>query len=540
MCKKISEELLSVIQQGEGLTVEYKKSTRDITKDVYETVCSFSNREGGHIFLGVKDNGAIIGVDSDCIDRMKKDFVTSINNGNKMYPPLYLQPEEIDVDGRKVLYIYVPVSPSVCRCAGRIYDRNNDADIDITDNEYLVYQLYARKQDTYYVNKVFPVFSISDLRADLIERAKGMASSRVDKHPWKNMSNEELLRSAKLILMDPLTGKEGITLAAILLFGSDNLIASVLAHHKTDAILRIYTTDRYDDRDVITTNLLDSYDRLMDFGKRHMNDVFTMDGIVSVSSRDKILREIVSNLLVHRDFSNGFVAKLIIEKDQLITENANRMHGHGSLNLATFKPFPKNPVISSVFREIGLADELGSGMRNAYKYTYLYSGAEPRFVEGDVFQTIIPLNEAATAMVGPSRSTVYVQGAGASDGVGDGVNTGIKRCAKEINRDIKISSDGVGDGVNKQVDFSTINTDYEVKKPSDGVGVVIKMDGDKLRELIDFCKEERTRAEMMNFCEIRSDSYFRINILNPLLKTGVLKRTIPDKPNSSRQKYVKG
>jgi len=27
-----------------------------------------------------------------------------------------------------------------------------------------------------------------------------------------------------------------------------------------------------------------------------------------------------------------------------------------------------------VFREIGLADELGSGMRNTYKYTQLYSG----------------------------------------------------------------------------------------------------------------------------------------------------------------------
>ncbi len=540
MSLEISSELLTLLQQGEGLTVEYKKSTRDITKDVYETVCSFSNREGGHIFLGVKDDGTVLGIDPDCIERMKKDFVTSINNGKKMYPPLYTQPTEIDFDGKKILYIYVPVSPSVCRCAGRIYDRNNDADIDITDNEYLVYQLYARKQDTYYVNKVFPVFSVSDLRADLIERAKMMACARVDKHLWKNMSSEELLRSAKLILTDPLTGKEGITLASILLFGSDNLIASVLAHHKTDAILRVYNTDRYDDRDVITTNLLDSYDRLMDFGKRHMNDVFTMDGIISVSSRDKILREIVSNLLVHRDFSNGFVAKLVIEKDQLFTENANRPHGHGNLNLATFKPFSKNPPISSVFREIGLADELGSGMRNTYKYTYLYSGAQPGFVEGDVFKTIIPLNAAATVAVGPSRETVVVGGAGVSDGV----NSKVDGKHGQINYNDKISSDGVGDGVNESIEFDGPKINHKINKASDGVGdgadIVIKLDGERLRKLLDFCKEERTRTEMMNFCEIRSDSYFRINILNPLLKTGVLKRTIPDKPNSSKQKYVKG
>ena len=46
----------------------------------------------------------------------------------------------------------------------------------------------------------------------------------------------------------------------------------------------------------------------------------------------------------------------------------------GALDLQKFEPFPKNPAISKVFREIGLADELGSGMRNTYKYTQLYSG----------------------------------------------------------------------------------------------------------------------------------------------------------------------
>ena len=42
-------------------------------------------------------------------------------------------------------------------------------------------------------------------------------------------------------------------------------------------------------------------------------------------------------------------------------------------------------------------------MRNTYKYTKLYSGAEPTFSEGDVFRIIVPLIEAAAAMVGPSK-----------------------------------------------------------------------------------------------------------------------------------------
>lgn len=59
-------ELLKLIHSGENIRVEFKKSTDDITKDVYDTVCSFSNRDGGTIILGVKDNGAILGIAPGC------------------------------------------------------------------------------------------------------------------------------------------------------------------------------------------------------------------------------------------------------------------------------------------------------------------------------------------------------------------------------------------------------------------------------------------------------------------------------------------
>lgn len=42
----IPKELHDLISGGENLNVEFKKSQTDITKDVYESVCAFSNREG--------------------------------------------------------------------------------------------------------------------------------------------------------------------------------------------------------------------------------------------------------------------------------------------------------------------------------------------------------------------------------------------------------------------------------------------------------------------------------------------------------------
>lgn len=260
--------------------------------------------------------------------------------------------------------------------------------------------MYARKQNTYFVNKVYPNINLDFLDTNIIQRAKEMARVRNINHSWINMTDEEMLRSANLILTDPETNKEGLTLAAILLFGKDNSIMSVLPQHKTDAIFRVENKDRYDDRDVIITNLIDSYDRLIQFGQKHLNDLFVLDGIQNVNARDRILREIVSNTLAHRDYSSGFPAKMIIDEEKILIENSNLAHSIGELNLFKFEPFSKNPPISKVFREIGLADELGSGMRNTYKFTELYSNEKPIFEEGSIFRTIVPIRKIATKKVG--------------------------------------------------------------------------------------------------------------------------------------------
>ena len=203
----------------------------------------------------------------------------------------------------------------------------------------------------------------------------------------------------------------------------------------------------------------------------------------SVSARDKILREIFSNSLAHRDYSSGYVAKFVIERGRLYTENANRSHGHGVLNLTSFEPYAKNPPISKVFREISLADELGSGMRNTYKYTKLYSGGIPEFIEGDVFRTIIPLNEVAIGKVGP--------GVSATD-----------------------------------QDEIPVKTQVRTQVKTQDV-------------ILSFCIVPRSKAEIAEHCGYKNTKSFTKNYLRPLLDSGLLQMTIPEKPNSRNQKYIR-
>ena len=71
-----------------------------------------------------------------------------------------------------------------------------------------------------------------------------------------------------------------------------------------------------------------------------------------------------------------------------------------------FTPYPKNPLIQQFFANIGRTDTIGSGVRNLYKYTPIYSdGGKPELIEDDVFRITIPLDKmAADAMESGSPS----------------------------------------------------------------------------------------------------------------------------------------
>lgn len=306
------DKIKEILRQGEGTEIEFKTSSFELNKNTFESICAFLNRKGGHLLLGVRNNGTIEGVIEKCIPNILNNIVTCANNPQKLNPPFYLSPEVIDFDGNKVIYVYVPESSQAHNTNRKIFDRNEDGDLDITRQPEQVAKLYLRKQTTYSENGVFPYLEMADFKIDLFKRIRLLAENERSGHPWAEMSNEELLRSAGLYKKDPITGKSGYTLAVALLLGKDETILSVLPHHKTDAILRVENLNRYDDRDDIRTNLIDSYDRLMAF------------------------REVVSNLLIHREFMNAFPAKLIIEKDKVYTENWNRPHGMGYIDPANF------------------------------------------------------------------------------------------------------------------------------------------------------------------------------------------------------------
>ena len=138
------------------------------------------------------------------------------------------------------------------------------------------------------------------------------------------------------------------------------------------------------------------YDLLMEFVSKHTSDKFCLINNISTSIRGIISREVIGNILVHRDYSSAYPAKVIIEKDWLRTENWCIPRRHGNIMSDEFTPYPKNPLIQQFFANIGRTDTIGSGVRNLYKYTPMYSdGGKPELIEDDVFRINIPLDRIA-------------------------------------------------------------------------------------------------------------------------------------------------
>lgn len=163
----------------------------------------------------------------------------------------------------------------------------------------------------------------------------------------------------------------------------------------------------------------------------------------------------------------------------------------GFITIKNCIPYSKNPKIAKIFREIGLADELGSGVRNITYYSEIYSGSEPIFEEGDIFKATVPLVKVLSEMQVKDVNEMTV---------------------KELNASLikKMAQDKAQDEAQDEVSM----------------------------KIIEFCKQERNIFEIMNYIGYKNRTRFRRDYIKPLVEKGMLKMTIPDKPTSKNQKYI--
>ena len=386
--------LHKILAQGEGVCIEYKEAQNGVPDSLYDTVASFLNREGGIILLGVRDDAEVLGLTEQNLMQLKQNVVTALNNPDVLNPPFPLAVSEISYGDLTILYIRVPISSFIHKHAGVIYDRENDSDFRITDATRIA-EMYGRKRNVFTENQIYPHLSLEDLDASLFEKVKARIALGNANHPWleAGITNERILRDARFLRRDFVTGESGLTLAAALMFGSDEVIGNILPAYRIDILVRRENIDRWDDRLQLKTNLIDSYLQALEFIKSKWPQKFYQDGNGDrIDLRELIFRELVANIIIHREYNNATPTEVIIYEDQVTATNPNRTRFRGPLDLETFDAEPKNPNIRAFFNVLTWADEIGSGVKNMNKFVSSYTGgAHPTFIEDEPFRSVLPM-----------------------------------------------------------------------------------------------------------------------------------------------------
>ena len=94
-----------LIDRGEGETLDFKHSIND-SKKIARSVAAFANTKGGILLIGVKDNGAIVGVNSD------EDY-HMVEGAAQLYckPEVPFEVKRWTVLGKTVLEVTIKPSP---------------------------------------------------------------------------------------------------------------------------------------------------------------------------------------------------------------------------------------------------------------------------------------------------------------------------------------------------------------------------------------------------------------------------------------------
>lgn len=495
----------------------------------------------------MEDDGTVCGVLPSAVPTLKTNIANLSNNPEQLDPPCVLFPSQVQVEGKEVLCVQVLADSQLHRTRGVVYDRSEDGDFRVTDPARLA-ALYNRKRLFYTESTVYPHVRLQDLRADLFPKVRQLLASRNPSHPWLALDNHQLLVKAGLYQRDQ-HQQEGYTLAAVLLLGQDEVITQAVPHFRVDALLRRHDVQRYDDRLDIRTNLLEAYEQLMDFVGKHLPDPFYLEGPTRISLRDKIFREVVANILVHREYTNARPTTFIIYADRVEAENANVPHYGGALLLDAFAPYPKNPTIARFFLQLGRVEELGSGVLNVTHYLPHYvRGALPRFLDGPTFQTILPLT---VSQLGEEAATLLTQ---LLDLPPDAAQT--TRMAAltllpagqvaHLSATALVYQLGLGwsrQGTRLKLEKKALATALPTFEQWQGLSVtekgtrLVSMQLLQLLRVLALCLQPQPLAAVLHVLAVSNRTKFRTSYVEPLLQRQLLALTLPEIPSSPNQRY---
>lgn len=578
-----AKELTELLEFGEKISLECKKSATTLPKSIWSSYSAFANTTGGVIVLGVEEieeHGSLFpryeiqGVKN--VDRQIKDFWNTINSDkvnvnilsdDKVYP--------LTVNGVTVIVIDVPQADYRSKPVflnGNPYKgsfkRNYEGDYCCPEEE--VREMLRDSNDSGNDGFLVEGYTLDDIDEEGLKSYRTEFELKNPDHVWNSIDNLSFLTNLGCYTKDRMTGKEGLTMAGLLMFGKglpvrerfDNIRMDYI--DKTGLIPGMRWSDRvtYDGR--WENNLYNFFKVVVRKLTNDLKRPFVLDGLSRVDDTPvhKAVREAVTNLIIHSDYLINGILK--VEK----LDNCLHLSNPGSLKLPIALIYrggnskARNPRMQNILRMIGYGDNIGSGFPTILDAWQKENWRKPDLSE-DVNLHQVDLKLWMVSLL-PEESLEYMHTTFGAEYDNLSSRQQIILCTAYVEKQVSNSrlqpllethSIDVAKDLKCLVDNNflirnnngrwttyEINGSYE-KGPSEGlswdqVGTKSGLSWDQAKKVLSFCLSERSLLEIMEQMQMTSRNKFRTKYIMPLINNGLLDRTQPDKPNSSKQKYV--
>ena len=199
-CEELTE--LRENYQFEAKSAQGQNGNGEIPKDLWESYSAMANTDGGKILLGAKElkDGSLEFLGINNIDRVQKDFWTTVNNPQKVNKNI-LNDADLQVINCQEKDLILINIPRVSRTIKPIYIGQNPLtgtylryhDSDIKANEDIVKHFLAdainESNDTFIVEG----FTMDDIDMDSLKAYRNIYKSTKLNHPWIELDDKEFL-----------------------------------------------------------------------------------------------------------------------------------------------------------------------------------------------------------------------------------------------------------------------------------------------------------------------------------------------------------
>ena len=431
------KELLHIISQGENEQVEFKSS---FNKAVFETVVAFSNTTGGVIIIGCNDKKEIIGV--SVTDETAQKWINEIKQNT--LPQIIADVNVVKINTKTIIVLIIakyPVKPVSYKSKyfKRILNSNHLMNLEEVSNLHLK---TINSSWDYYPDNGHTIEHISiDKIKTYISAYEEKHNSKVDYTEYEFLNKLEFFRENKL------------TYGAYLLFVEDYCSISDIQIGRFKSDITIIDTIS------LNTDLFTELNQIIAFIKKHLMVELIITGeprhIERYDYPLEAIREIVINMIVHRDYksSNGSIIK--IYDDRIEFYNPGGLFGDLSLEklLAfNYSSQTRNKLIAKAFKEIGIIEKYGSGIKRIFSICEKHSIIKPKINIGNNSFELILYKEKL--QVGDKV------GDRVGDKVGDNLTDNQLLIIKYIRQNNKISANELS----KEIGISARKIEENIKK----------------------------------------------------------------------------